>query len=161
LVCGFRQEAERDGELDFVLCFGPKVGLPVRTLFQGLFESFLARRNLAVKRYEPVRCTNEQCGHLLDRSVVRQRLEEGKTLAFCKDCGERLALPAMAEPIQLTREVQAKVELQRSAADQRTLFEKAVYSVRAYVAEQKIKPPEIFISYAWGVPEQERWVEKW
>ena len=23
LVCGFRQEAERDGELDFVLCFGP------------------------------------------------------------------------------------------------------------------------------------------
>ena len=24
LVCGFRQEAERDGELDFVLCFGPE-----------------------------------------------------------------------------------------------------------------------------------------
>ena len=24
LVCGFRQEAERDGELDFVLCFGPR-----------------------------------------------------------------------------------------------------------------------------------------
>ena len=58
LVCGFRQEAERDGELDFVLCFGPKVGLPVRTLFQGLFESFLARRNLTVMRYEPVRCSN-------------------------------------------------------------------------------------------------------
>ena len=57
LVCGFRQEAERDGELDFVLCFGPDVGLPVRTLFQGLFESFLARRNLTVVRHEPVRCT--------------------------------------------------------------------------------------------------------
>ena len=26
LVCGFRQEAERDGELDFVLCFRPDVG---------------------------------------------------------------------------------------------------------------------------------------
>ena len=58
LVCGFRQEAERDGELDFVLCFGPDVGGPVRTLFQGLFESFLARRNLTVMRYEPVRCSN-------------------------------------------------------------------------------------------------------
>ncbi|MGH7485520.1 MAG: toll/interleukin-1 receptor domain-containing protein, partial [bacterium] len=36
----------------------------------------------------------------------------------------------------------------------------AVFRVRAYVAEQKITPPEIFISYAWGVPEHERWVEK-
>jgi TIR domain len=32
--------------------------------------------------------------------------------------------------------------------------------VSAYMAEQKITPPETFISYAWGVPEQERWVEK-
>ena len=158
LACGFRQEAERDGELDFVLCFGPKVGPPVRTLFQGLFESFLARRNLTVMRYEPVRCG--KCGHLLDRSVVRQRMKEGKTFAFCNDCGEKLALPKMAEPIQLTREVQAEVEVQRRTAEQRTRFEQAVFRVRAYVADQKIKPPECFISYAWGVPEHERWVEK-
>ncbi|MFL6258286.1 MAG: TIR domain-containing protein [Thermoanaerobaculia bacterium] len=160
LVCGFRQEAERDGELDFVLCFGPKVGLSVRTLFQGLFESFLARRNLTVLRYEPVRCTNVTCGHLLDRSIVRQRLKDGKTFAFCNDCGEKLTLPKMAEPIQLTRETQIQVETQRRAAEQRTRFEQAVFSVRAYVAEQKITPPETFISYPWGVPEHERWVEK-
>ncbi|HEY3568546.1 MAG TPA: TIR domain-containing protein [Thermoanaerobaculia bacterium] len=158
LVCGFRQEAERDGELDFVLCFGPKVGLPVRTLFQGLFESFLERRNLTVRRYEPVRCN--KCGHLLDRSVVRQRLKEGKTFAFCNDCGKKLALPAMAEPIQLAREEQTQVDTQRRAAEQRTRFEQAVFRVSAYAAEQKITPPETFISYAWGVPEQERWVEK-
>lgn len=160
LVCGFRQEAERDGELDFVLCFGRKVGLPVRTLFQGLFESFLARRNLTVMRYEPVRCTNGACGHVLDRAVVRQRLKEGKAFAFCNDCGERLTLPTMAEPIQLTREVQAEVESQRQAAEERTRFEQAVFRVRAYVTEQEIAPPECFISYAWGVPEHERWVEK-
>jgi hypothetical protein len=160
LMCGFRQEAERDGELDFVLCFGPKVGPPVRTLFQGLFESFLGRRNLTVLRYEPVRCTNMDCGHLLDRSVVRQRLKEGKAFAFCNDCGEKLALPKMVEPIQLTREVQAEVDVQRRAAEQRTRFEQAVFRVASYVAEQKITPPESFISYAWGVPEHERWVEK-
>ena len=160
LVCGFRQEAERDGELDFVLCFGPKVGLPVRILFQGLFESFLARRNLTVMRYEPVRCTNAKCGHLLDRSVLRQRLKEGKAFAFCNDCGKKLTLPTIAEPIQFTREVQAEVESQRRAAEQRTLFEQAIFRVRSYVAEQKITPPESFISYAWGVPEHERWVEK-
>jgi small GTP-binding protein len=160
LVCGFKQEAERDGELDFVLCFGPKVGPPVRVLFQGLFESFLARRNLTVLRYEPIRCMNVECGQLLDRSVVRPRLKEGKTFAFCNDCGEKLALPKMTEPIQLTREARAEVESQHRAAEQRTRFEQAVYRVRAYVAEQKITPPETFISYAWGVPEHERWVEK-
>lgn len=160
LVCGFRQESERDGELDFVICFAPKVGLPVRTLFQGLFESFLARRNLTVLRYEPVRCINVVCSHLLDRTVVRQRLKEGKTFAFCNDCGEKLTLPTMAEPIQMTREVQAEVDEQRRAAEQRTRFEQAVFRVRAYIAEQKITPPECFISYAWGVSEHERWVEK-
>jgi small GTP-binding protein len=160
LVCAFRQEAERDGELDFVLSFGPNVGLPVRTLFQGLFESFLARRNLTVMRYEPVRCTDGKCGHLLDRSVVRLRLKEGKTFAFCNDCGEKLSLPAIAEPIQLTRDLQTEVESQRHAAEQRTRFEQAIFRVRAYAGEQKTKPPETFISYAWGVHEHERWVEK-
>ena len=160
LVCGFRQEAERDGELDLVLCFGPAVGPPVRRLFQGLLESFLARRNLTVMRYEPVRCSNAACGHLLDRSVVRQRMKEGKTFAFCNECGEKLALPALAEPIQLTRALAAEVETQRRVAEQRTRFEQAVFRVQAYVADQKIKPPECFISYAWGAPEHERWVEK-
>lgn len=157
LVCGFRQEVERDGELEFVLGFGPQVGPPVRILFQGLFESFLGRRNLTVLRYEPISCTN---GHLLDRAIVRQRLKEGKTFTFCNECGERLTLPAMAEPIQLTREVETEVESQRHIAEQRTRFEQAVFRVRAYVFDQKIKSPDCFISYAWGVPEQERWVEK-
>ena len=160
LACGFRQEAERDGELDFVLCFGPTVGLPVRTLFQGLFESFLARRNLTVMRYEPVRCINIECGRLLDRSVVRQKMKEGKAFTFCNDCGERLILPAMAEPIQLTREVEIEVQSQRRAAEQRTRFEQAVFRLHAYVTEQKITPPECFISYAWGEADHERWVEK-
>lgn len=160
LVCGFRQDAERDGELDFVLCFGPQTGSPVRTLFQGLFESFLARRNLTVRRYEPVQCSNPACGQPLDRSVVRQRINEAKSFAFCNDCGEKLALSQSAEPIQLTREVEAEVEAQRRTAEQRTLFEQAAFRVRTYASEQNIKPPECFISYAWGVPEHERWVEK-
>jgi hypothetical protein len=157
LVCGFRQEADPDGELNFVLSFDPRVGTPVRTLFQGLFESFLARRNLTVLRYEPVRCRN---GHTLNRAVVREALQEGKESAFCPKCGKPLKLPKMAEPIQLTREEQTQVDTQRRAAEQRTRFEQAAFRVRAYVAEQKITTPETFISYAWGVAEHERWVEK-
>lgn len=157
LVCGFRQEAERDGELDLVLCFGPKVGLPVRTLFQGLFESFLARRNLTVMRYEPVRCSK---GHQLNRVVLREAMQHGDETTFCSKCGERLTLPTITEPIQLTREVQVEVESQRRAVEQRTRFEQAVFRVRTYMTEQTVTPPECFISYAWGVSEHERWVEK-
>jgi hypothetical protein len=96
----------------------------------------------------------------LDRSVLRQRLTDGKTFAFCNECGEKLALPKMAEPIQLAREVQDEVEVQRRSAEHRTHFEQAGFRVQAYVAERQIRPPECFISYAWGVPEHERWVEK-
>lgn len=157
LVCGFRQEAERDGELDFVLCFAPNVGQPVRTLFQGLFESFLARRNLTVQRYEPVRCSKN---HLLNRGVVRDAMEQGDKTTFCSKCGEKLMLPEMAEPIQLTRDVQVEVDAQRRIAVQRTRFEQVVFRLCAYIKEQDITSPECFISYAWGVPEHEHWVEK-
>src|SRR6185295_13339481 len=81
LACGFRQEAERDGELDFVHCFDPKVDRPVRMLFQGLFESFLGRRNLTVLRYEPVRCSK---GHALNRTVVREALQQRKKSPFAQ-----------------------------------------------------------------------------
>ncbi|HEX2268338.1 MAG TPA: TIR domain-containing protein, partial [Pyrinomonadaceae bacterium] len=158
LICGFRQDGEGDGELDLVLYFGTNVGRPVRTLFQGLFESFLSRRNLTVFRYEPLLCT--QCGQPLDRSVVRTKLREGKTFTFCNDCGEKLALPKAHEPIQLTQQQQAEVETQRRVADLRTRFEQAIFRVQAYVKDQGVKVPECFISYAWGEPQHERWVER-
>ncbi len=157
VTCGFRQDADRDGELDFVLCFCPKAPQSARTLFKGLFESFLERRNLTVMRYEPISCSK---GHLLNRSVVRQSLQEGEPFAFCNRCGEQLRLPKARERIQLSRDDQTKVDAQRQAAEQRTQFEQAIFQVQAYVAEQKMKSPETFISYAWGVANQERWVEK-
>lgn len=140
-----------------MLCFAPTVGAPVRTLFQGLFESFLARRNLTVMRYEPLRCGK---GHLLNRAVVREAMQRGDESAFCPRCGQALTLPKMAEPIQLTREQKAEVDAQRRAAEQRTRFEQAVFRIGAYVTEQRITPPACFISYAWGDLDEERWVEK-
>jgi small GTP-binding protein len=156
-VCGFRQEAERDGELDFVLCFAPNVGASVRTLFQGLFESFLSRRNLTVRRFLPIFCSK---GHMLNRAVVREALQQGDTTTFCSKCGEQLIVPSLEEPIQLTQEQQVKVESQRRSAEQRTRFEQAVFRLRAFVTDQKITPPTCFISYAWGTADDERWVEK-
>lgn len=157
LICGFRQEAEREGELDFVLYFGTNVGRPVRTLFQGLFESFLARRNLNVSRFEPVVCSN---GHPFNRAVVREQVGKGKASAFCPECGDVVTLPKADEPIQLTQVERRKVDEQQWFAARRSLFEQAVFQVMSYVEGEKLPRPECFISYAWGEREHERWVER-
>jgi hypothetical protein len=127
-----------------------------------MFESFLARRNLTVMRYEPVLCPDL---HLLNRTVVREAMQRGAETGFCPQCGKRLTLPKIAEPILLEREVlQTEVNVQTLAANKRTRFEQAVFRVQAYVAEKGIRTPECFISYAWGKTkeekEHERWVEK-
>ena len=42
LVCGFRQEGERDGELDLVLCFGRAVGRQCGRSFKACSKASLA-----------------------------------------------------------------------------------------------------------------------
>jgi hypothetical protein len=157
LICGFRQEAERENELEFVLYFGTNVERPVRMLFEGLFESYLARRNLSVFRLEPVVCSN---GHALNRAVLSAQFRQGSSFAFCSQCGEKLPLPDAGEPIQLTQVEQHKVNEQQWFAARRSLFEQAVFQIMSYVEGQKMERPDCFISYAWGDREQERWVEK-
>jgi small GTP-binding protein len=162
LVCGFRRTGDQDGEIDFVLFYGQDVGRPVRSLFQGLFESFLARKNLRVHRFEPLTCGN--CQERFDRSVMRDRLRSGKDFAFCAQCGNRLALPPADEPIRLTQGLRSKVERQKESAEQRVVFEQALFRLNSFVESLKISRPTCFISYAWG-DQFEAWkdshVERW
>jgi hypothetical protein len=157
-ICGFRQEGNGEGELEFVLYFGTNVPKSGQKVFEGLFESFLARRNLTVFRYEMVVCG--KCRHPLARTEVRDRLRGSKDFAFCPACGDKLALPKVDEPIQLTQTDQRKVAEQRWFAAHRSRFEQAVFQVMSYVQDQKLKSPECFISYAWGDKDHERWVER-
>lgn len=157
LTCGFHLEAEREGELDFVLSFGTTVGAPIRMLFQGLFESFLARRDLTVRRFEPVVCDK---GHQLNRAVVREQLAEGNNEVFCTRCGQRLTLPRADEPIQLTQALTADVDIQRRVAGQRSRLEQVMFRLKAYVTQGDATQPTCFVSYAWGNPAHERWVER-
>jgi hypothetical protein len=126
-------------------------------LFQSLFESLLARRNLTVQRFEPAACSK---GHLLDRAVVRKRLAHGHDFAFCNECAEKIVLSQSDEPIQLSKEQAAEVETDRRAADQRLRFEQVLFRLKTYVTDRKLTPPGCSISYAWGNPKHERWVEK-
>jgi small GTP-binding protein len=165
LVCGFRRTDESDGEMSFVLFYGPEVGQPVRALFQGLFESFLARKNVTVRRFAPVVCG--KCGRQLERKVMRDRLQEGKDFTFCNNCGNRLALPPADDPVRLTQGLRSKVERQQQTAERRVVFEQALYQLNSFVDGQKVKRPTCFISYAWGdqvdgwkEPRVERWVAR-
>jgi small GTP-binding protein len=155
LLCGFRAEPERDGERDFVLYFGKNVGAPVCQVFQGLFESFLSRPGLAVTRLTPVACPK---GHPLNRAVVRECVLNKMMQTFCNRCGSPIALRP-AEPLQLTKTQEEKVAIERRVAAARTEFEQALYQLQTFVEQQRIKSPETFVSYAWGAPEHEAWVE--
>ncbi len=156
-VCGFRLEAERAGELDFFLYFGADTVAAVRMLFQGLFENFLARPNVMVRRLEYVTCSK---GHPLNRAVVREQMASGAESAYCPKCGEKIPLPKVDQPIQLTKVQAEAVETDRHAAHHRSRFEQVLFRLKAYTADKKLGVPTCFISYAWGNPVQERWVEK-
>ena len=156
-ICGFRQESNHEGELELVLYYGANVPKAGRKIFEGLFENFLARRNLNVFRYAPVVCSN---GHTINRAVVRERLRGKKGFAFCAECGEKVVLPKGDEPIRLKQDEQRKVDEQRWFAEQRNRFEQAVFQLVSYVESRKLDRPKCFISYAWGDKEQERWVER-
>jgi small GTP-binding protein len=55
-ICGFRLTEEREGELELVLYYSTAMPAYGRTLLQGLFESFLYKRDVEVTRFPPVFC---------------------------------------------------------------------------------------------------------
>lgn len=156
LTCGFRVDGERAGELDFVLYFGLAVGPPIRTLFQSLFESFLARTNIRVRRHEAMICSN---AHRLNPAVVREQIAKGSSRAFCPDCGVRVHIASEDTAIVLTGEESHDLRLERREIAKRSRFEQAVFRLKAYVTQDRVAAPSCFVSYAWGVPAHERWVE--
>ena len=157
LICRFRQDSKRDGEVEFVLYFGANVGQPVRTLFQSLVESFLDRPNLSVSRFNPVVCPER---HLLNRTVVRDQLRARKQFAFCPECGQKVVLPRPDEPIHLAESERRKVDDKVRFAGRRSVFEQALFQLSSYVESGKLERPECFISYAWGDRDSELWVER-
>ena len=78
---------------------------------------------------------------------------------YCNECGVQITVKS-GEQIQLTKVEQTLVNEQRRTAEQRTRFEQAIFRIQSYVTEQNLAAPVCFISYAWGVPEHERWVER-
>ncbi len=155
-VCGFSLEGDREAELSFVLYFGAGTSPSTRVLFQALFESFLARRDLVVHRFDPVVCGN---GHRLNRAAVREQVDQGVTAGFCTRCGQAVSFPVAATRMQLPDAQQDDLRLQGKIADKRSDFERSLFRLKAFVTQEGVEAPDCFISYAWGDSDSERWVE--
>jgi small GTP-binding protein len=156
-VCGFRQIADREGEIELVLYYGAKT-TGARLLFQGLFEQFLNGRDVTVTRFPPVACP--KCKYRQERGEVVRRIREGRGFLFCGECGKKIVLPKAGEQIVLSQADRAQVAHEQERTRARTTFETALVRVKALVRDQRRIPktPSCFVSYAWGVPEHERWV---
>ena len=165
-VCGFRQQVGEGGVREFYLLFGRQVPPHTRQMFQGLFESFLdpgqllqeQGRSVQVHRWPRVECPACRTG--LDWIVQRKFQKQGFT--FCNGCGRKLDIPQAAEPIGFTPGMERRIEAETTTSRLRTEFEQALYRLKSLVAQQTVlvHPPELFVSYAWGVSQEERWVEQ-
>ena len=86
-------------------------------------------------------------------------IAEGEPQAFCNKCGTRIDVPAAEEISSLPRVDDLTVEQEHDTAGKRTLFQSALVRVKAIVRDEKKPRPSCF-SYAWGVPEHEKWVHR-
>jgi small GTP-binding protein len=159
-ICGFRQIQEREREIELTLYYGVETPEPTRMLFQALIERFLKGRNVRMMKYPPVVCP--QCSFRQERNIVIKLMAQGREILFCSNCGEKIMLPKEGEEVILNRRDHDRLEREHTLAQMRTVFETALVRIKAIVRNQdRLAPsPSCFISYAWGRPDQERWVSK-
>jgi len=159
-ICGFKQITEREGEIDIIHYYGPHAGPHVRSLFQGLFESFLLARDVTVTKYPPVSCP--ECAYRPERVEIIKRIKQQKSFLFCGECGEEITLPpAIVEKPSVRGRAETLAQDQQ-AANQRTEFETALTQLKGLIRNRDPQrtPPSCFVSYAWGVDKHERWVAR-
>ncbi len=155
-ICGVRQIPEASGERTFVLFFNSQATKQARGVFEGLVEKILGQKNVQVRRLRPAKCPH--CQTPVDRAVMSRRLKEGKPMIYCEDCGAKVDLPPN-EPLLLPLPELIEVVHEETIAEWRTRFEAVAFDVQRWVQAEKRAIPTCFVSYAWGNPAHERWVE--
>jgi WD40 repeat protein len=156
-ICGFKQTTEQEGEIDLVHYYGPHAGAHVRSLFQGLFETFLLARDVTVTKYAPVVCPN--CHYRPERTEVIKRIKQQKVFVYCGECSNKIVLPTpvIAKPISVS--VAPPAAKDQQTAKQRTIFETALSGLKGIQRDRGVNSaPACFISYAWGNEKHEKWV---
>lgn len=140
-VCGFRVTSEREGELELVLYYCVTMPLYGRTLFQGLFESFLYKHDVAITRFPPIFCNKK---HVLQRAAVIKRIRENKDFIFCDECGEKVPLPDFELTNVVSGESRA-IKRREALAQLRNTYE--TYLVRIKGFRRDRVAPRCYVHY--------------
>lgn len=151
-ICGFRLIEDREGEIELVLYYGDRMPAGGRTKFQELFEQFLYQREVEVTRFPPVACPQ---GHRLERTMIVRRSREGKTFAFCDECGSRTDLPNFGRPQNIGTGASLWLQREEAVARLRSTYEVQLTRVKSY--RRTWAMPRCYVS---RLPEQSAWAEK-
>ncbi len=142
-ICGFLLTEEREGELELVLYYSTAMPAYGRTLFQGLFESFLYKRDVEVTRFPPVFCANQ---HRIERTSVIKRVRESKDFIFCDECGAKTSLPEIAKPEMLGAREKQDVQRAEALAHLRSVYETHLTRVKSFRRDRTA--PRCYVSHA-------------
>jgi hypothetical protein len=151
-ICGFRLIEDREGEIELVLYYGDRMPAEGRLKFQELFEQFLYQRDVEATPFPPVVCPQ---GHQLERTTVVKRSREGKTFAFCDECGSRTDLPDFGRPQNIGTGASAWLQREEAAARLRSTYEVQLTRVKSY--RRTWAMPRCYVS---RLPAQSAWAEK-
>ena len=156
-ICGVRQIRD-ENERTIVLLFSRDASANIRQVFEGLVEQMLSCRDTHVRRVRPVKCS--RCGTPVDRAVMARLLKQGKSAVGCEnaDCLHRIDLPP-DEPLSVKPAQRQQIVQEGAVAELRTRFEEVIFELSRLAQTEKLTAPTCFVSYAWGNPDHERWVE--
>ena len=142
-----------------MLSYSSGAGDDTHKLFQGAVERFLKRRPVQIGRLPSVTCAQ---GHVQERAAVRKAITDGRPFFYCDICGAKLSTSRIDDIGMPTPRHAAAVLEAEETADRRTSYEVALAWVKAFRRDRgnADKKPSCFISYAWGDPGHERWVEQ-
>jgi small GTP-binding protein len=128
-TCGFRLIEDRDGEIEIGLYYGSRMAAEARTQFQELFEQFLYRREVEVRRLQPVVCPKE---HRQQRATIIKRVREGKRFVHCEECGTKTELPDFEKPQTIGINASPWLQRQEAIALLRTKYEEYLTNIKSY-----------------------------
>lgn len=151
-ICGFRLIEEREGELELVLYYSTTMPPYGRTMFQGLFESFLYNREVDVTRFPPVFCPRN---HRIERTAVVKRVREGKNFIFCDECGDRTIIPEIEKPSRFDIKESQQIRRSEAIAQLRSTYETYLLRIKGFRRDRSA--PRCYVSC---VEEDTSWTEK-
>src|SRR5262249_35357906 len=125
---------------------------------QGLFEDFLRRRDVEIRRFPRVQCSN--CSYAQERATIVRRLNQGRTYVGCEECGQRIELPPATALAPLSSTARQMVDNERMTVRRRVSYETVLVRIKALVRDRQLSRPSCFISYAWGQDADAEWVKR-